>query len=427
MNEDRQIPLEGIDVGLYEAYVSFQEGRASADQLEALESRDWTVFHPKEHIYQILRFDQVKAGGLWHRLVNPPWQLGPPAFDPAPIPEFKRRKRERDRMAESMATAQRRASALVELRNQRQDEDWQELIYISRYLVAMSLPYEVTKERQITKSARLGDGRRAHLTLTAGLDGIDLPYGSDRTLLHWLLDQVARQLRESEGEPERMEQARFVRWSKASDYLKDMGLDAQGGKNYRDLRARYRRLSGLMIGVRIEGDGVERTKTMSIIEDAKLPSTIDIQAEAEGRRPLGLEGVDLTFGVYLSNKLVQTLMEAAVPFPKEILRKTRKQSQMQDYWLFLAWRSFAARKATLIPWAEVREQLWQHDQTARRIKTRFKEAITALRMVWPELNAEAREEGLRIGPPKGGVQLIGRGGELKRLGIEAEPPDFPAR
>jgi hypothetical protein len=171
-------------------------------------------------------------------------------------------KPQRDRMAESIATAQRRASTLVELRSQREDDAWQELIFISRYLVAMSLPYEATKERQITKSARLGDGRRAHLTLTAGLDGIDLPFGSDRTLLHWLLDQVARQIRESDG-TKGLEQARFVKWSKASDYLKDMGLDAQGGKNYRDLRARYRRLSGLMIGIRVEGDGVGGTPTLA--------------------------------------------------------------------------------------------------------------------------------------------------------------------
>ena len=197
-----------------------------------------------------------------------------------------------------------------------------------------------------------------------------------------------------------------------------MGLDTKGGKNYRDLRARYRRLSGLMIGIRVEGDGVEQTKTMNIIEESKLPSSVDIQAENDGRRPLGLDGLDATFGVHLSSRLVRTLMDAAVPFPKEILRRTRKQSQLQDYFVFLAWRSFAAKKVTIIPWSEVREQLWQEDQTFRRIKTRFKEAITALRVVWPELQAEAKEEGLKIGPPKGGVQLIGRGADLKRLGSE---------
>lgn len=396
--EQRYEALKRARKNIKAAIEAFESGEATPEQKWALNS----ALTPMEHL------PKAERNAMLRRILEKWGELE------------QEEKPERDRVAESTATAKRRASALVELRNQRQEDAWQELIYISRYMVAMSLPYEATKERQITKSARLADGRRAHLTLTAGLDGIDLPFGSDRTLLHWLLDQVARQLQESDGAGERLEQARFVKWSKASDYLKDMGLDAQGGKNYRDLRARYRRLSGLMIGIRVEGDGVERTKTMSIIEDAKLPSTIDIQAEVDGRRPLGLESDDLTFGVYLSNKLVQTLMESAVPFPKEILRQTRKQSQMQDYWVFLAWRSYAAKKPALIPWGEMREQLWQQDQTARRIKTRFKEAIKALRVIWPELQAEAKEDGLRIGPPKGGVQLIWRGGELKRLKTEED-------
>lgn len=327
----------------------------------------------------------------------------------------------RDRMKERLDATQKKASMLVSLRGKREDEadEWRKLIYISRYLVAMSLPYEPTKERQVAKSARLGDGRRVHLQLNAAIPGIDLPYGSDRTLLHWLLDQIARQIRQAkeagDSDSESMEKARFVRWGKASDYLKDMGLAANSGKNYSDLRARYRRLAGLSIGLRIEGPERETLANIPLIESADLPTAIDLQAEKQGQQRLELEGEGVTFGVLFSKKLVATLMDSAVPFPKEILRRTRKQSQMQDYWLFLAWRSFAAKTKTEIPWDEVREQLWQQDQTTRRIKTRFKEAILALRVIWPELQAEARVKGLCIGPPKHGVQLIGRGGELKRL------------
>ena len=104
----------------------------------------------------------------------------------------------RDRMQERMKAAQKKSTLLVSLREKRREEadEWKKLIYISRYLVAMSLPYEPVKDRQIVKSARLADGRRVHLQLNAAIPGIDLPFGSDRTLLHWLLDQIARQLQQ---------------------------------------------------------------------------------------------------------------------------------------------------------------------------------------------------------------------------------------
>lgn len=335
------------------------------------------------------------------------------------LPEGRKKKepRKRDRAAENVSAARNKASLLVDLKNQRQDEEWKDLIFISRYLVAMSLPYDPVSERQIIKSTRFGDGTRVHLQLSAAIPGVELPYGSDRTLLHWLLDQIARQIQaakaEGENSDEIMEKARFVRWDRASDYLRDMGLALNSGKNYSDLRARYRRLAGLSIGLRIEGPQRETIANIPLIETASLPTVLDLRAEVQGQQRLGLEGGELAFGVMFSKKLVESLMASSVPFPKEILRRTRKQSQTQDYWLFLAWRSFGAQKPSLIPWDEVRDQLWQQDQTLRRIKSRFTEAIKSLKVIWPELQAEAKERGLYIAPPKHDVQLIAK--DLKRL------------
>lgn len=333
------------------------------------------------------------------------------------LPEAKKQPRKRDRAAENIAAARKKASLLVDLKNQRQDEEWKDLIFISRYLVAMSLPYEPVTERQIIKSTRFGDGTRVHLQLSAAIPGVELPYGSDRTLLHWLLDQIARQIQaakaEGENSDEIMEKARFVRWDRASDYLRDMGLALNSGKNYSDLRARYRRLAGLSIGLRIEGPQRETIANIPLIETASLPTALDLRAEVQGQQRLGLEGGELAFGVMFSKKLVESLMASSVPFPKEILRRTRKQSQTQDYWLFLAWRSFGAQRPSLIPWEEVRDQLWQQDSTLRRIKSRFTDAIKSLKVIWPELQAEAKERGLYIAPPKHDVQLIAK--DLKRL------------
>ncbi len=79
---------------------------------------------------------------------------------------------------------------------------------------------------------------------------------------------------------------------------------------------------------------------------------------------------------------------------------------MQDYILFLHWRSFSANRPSLIPWAALREQLWQDDKTSSRIRVRFADAIRMLKTVWPEFQGDARSDGLWIAPPKGNRHLI---------------------
>ena len=79
---------------------------------------------------------------------------------------------------------------------------------------------------------------------------------------------------------------------------------------------------------------------------------------------------------------------------------------MQDLLIFLYWRSYAAQSDTVIPWATLQSQLAQDDSTKRRLKVRFKKAISLLRIMWPEFRAEARPAGLWIAPPKDGVQFL---------------------
>ncbi len=88
---------------------------------------------------------------------------------------------------------------------------------------------------------------------------------------------------------------------------------------------------------------------------------------------------------------------------------------MQDIMLFLHWRSYAAKKSSLIQWQHLRSQLWQGDATHRRIKVRFAETIKELRVLWPELQAEALKTGLLIGPPLRGRYLIPRAAEARQL------------
>ena len=69
----------------------------------------------------------------------------------------------------------------------------------------------------------------------------------------------------------------------------------------------------------------------------------------------------------------------------------------------------------MIPWAQMRDQMCQDDSNPYRMRSRFQEAIEALKIAWPALNASAETRGLRIGPPTAGEQFLVDGAARKRL------------
>ncbi len=83
--------------------------------------------------------------------------------------------------------------------------------------------------------------------------------------------------------------------------------------------------------------------------------------------------------------------------------------------LWLHWRCYAAKKTSLIKWEYLRMQLWQGDKKSRRIKERFADAIIALKIIWPELQAESLKHGLVVGPPLRGRYLLAQGAEARLL------------
>lgn len=87
------------------------------------------------------------------------------------------------------------------------------------------------------------------------------------------------------------------------------------------------------------------------------------------------------FGFRLGDKIFKEILKHHVPVPFALLKATRKSAQLQDMMLFLHWRSYAAQAESPIPWQNLREQLWQKDNTTRRIRPRFKSAIEALKVV----------------------------------------------
>lgn len=308
--------------------------------------------------------------------------------------------KKRDRQAEDFSSKDRLIQDLVRIREKRDaGELGIQMTQIAQAMVLCGLPYSPTKETKITRRARLGDGSTVAVTFSAGLDGIEMPYGSDRTLLHWMIDKAIKT------------KSPIVTWDTATEFLKDVGM-ADSGKNRKDLKQRYLRLTGLTIGVVRKGSS-ESTVLVPFIEESHLPTSVDIKSARTGQALLHLDSP--TFGFRLGERIFKEILQYHVPVPFELLQATKKKSQLQDHLIFLYWRSFSAQSETLIPWESLRQQLWQEDSVASRIRTRFREAITVFKTIWPELNAEAEKAGLRIGPPKKGMHFLPQARAVRRL------------
>lgn len=278
-------------------------------------------------------------------------------------------------------------TAMEELRETRLDMT-DSLVQIAQALIFCGLPYRRTNERQIERKTRASDGSTVTVTFTASRKDVDLPYGSDRTLLHWLIDKAIKT------------KSPFVSWEYASDFLDDMRL-SKGGRMFTTLRQRFERLASMSITIHRASDTPEQF-AMPVIRASRLPGSLT-NGVRSSHRP------EQVLGVQLDDLFFREVLQKHIPMSGTLLRITDQKPQMQDYMMFLAWRSFtsdAAKRETFIPWTNLREQMWQADTNTARIRSRFKQAISLLRVGWPELRAEAQTRGLLINPPKHGMHLL---------------------
>jgi hypothetical protein len=311
-------------------------------------------------------------------------------------------KKARNRKVEDHLSKTRQAAALAKVRIDRDaNEGDEEIFQVAQALILCGLPYDKTDQTKITRSARLADGSLVDVTFSTGLKA-GMPYGSDRSLLHFLFDKAVKS------------DSRFVSWETATEFLKMMNM-AQGGKNRRDLRQRFMRIRSLTIGVERTTKYGTTADLMPVIRHSHLPTSVDLRAEQRGQSLLPISS-DVVFGVEIDAGFFADLKRHHVPTPAAIIRTTRNKSQLQDLMLWLHWRCYAANKPSLIKWEYLKMQLWQDDKTSRRIKVRFAEAITALRIIWPELQAEALKTGLMVAPPLRGRYLLAKGAAARQIG-----------
>src|SRR3954452_818366 len=213
----------------------------------------------------------------------------------------------RNRQAEDQQSKQRLAENLAAIRVARDAGELdREVMQLAQALILCGLPYRPTDAIQVSRQARLADGSTVTVTFTAAIDGTPLPFGSDRTVLHFLFDKAIKS------------GARFVSWETAKEFIDAMGMQ-KNGKNYADLRARFSRIRGLAISVLRAGPSGESTMVMPIIRKTRLPTSVDLKSESAGQQLLPL-GNGIVFGVEIDEEFFSELKQHHVPVPSMILQ-----------------------------------------------------------------------------------------------------------
>ena len=297
----------------------------------------------------------------------------------------------RDYKAEGDAKKGKLAHRMAEVAQARQEATTRELMQVAQVLCFTGLPYRRTSERAVVRQARTAIGDTIKVTFRAMIDGVDIPFGTDRSLLHWMTHRAV------------ITKSPFIPLSSASEYLRDMGM-APSGQNIKRVREAFQRIASFALVVQRESGADNAQLIMPIIRAARMPRSMRMTPKGSQLPLLAPQGDEQ--GFTLDEAVFREFMQYHVPTLAKMIEVTRESPQTQDCMLFLQWRSFAARSETCIPWDALRKQLWNEDSNPWRIKSRFEEAIKALQIAWPQLNAHATTRGLEIGPPKQGQHFL---------------------
>ena len=99
------------------------------------------------------------------------------------------------------------ALRMAEVSQARLEVTTRELMQVAQVLCFTGLPYRRTTDRAIVRQARTASGDTIKVTFRAMIDGVYIPFGTDRSLLHWITHRAV------------VTKSPFIPISSASEYL----------------------------------------------------------------------------------------------------------------------------------------------------------------------------------------------------------------
>jgi hypothetical protein len=273
-----------------------------------------------------------------------------------------------------------------------------DLLYGAQALILCGLPYAPTAERTIVREAQTSRGR-LKVTFSAALKDVPLPYGKDAVLLTFLTTKAI------------LGDGPTVSFATAREYLELFGEDL-GGRSYKLLAERWRRLAGLVIGVERHGDTAHESNLQVVISAAKLPIRSSIMATRSGMERFA--ALQPYYSITLGRDFWADLRSRAVPLLLPVMRAFATRPLAWHFVQYVHWRSYVALRAAAhghtaparIDWHELRLMLGSNTRHDKQLRRELRTVITDLTLLWPECNAYFDRFTLCIGAPTSGVTLV---------------------
>ena len=276
------------------------------------------------------------------------------------------------------------------------------------------LPTRRTQDRQLTRQVRLGRDLYVTVTFTGTKNGVALPFGADRLLLHGLFHMAIER-----GQ-------RRITFESAAQLLELMGVD-KSGRSYRRLRQSLERIAALHISVAtsdLPGDG-DRGANLVVVDQWHLPSRESKASTSEHEQQLALPGMAKLepHFVELSQALMDQLEssgESQLLVRLDVLRLCTGKPKLFDLVMFLFHRCGAARTESVVPHDALMDLFQTGTEDDRKTIYRLRKYLNLLREAigyaqdgTPRLNAELVEM-----EPEAST---GPGRKTKRWGLRIRP------
>lgn len=284
----------------------------------------------------------------------------------------------------------KRVNELLKVRMKREEGD-QKIGFNSRPFVLCGLPYR--SQDDLVWERQNGD----IFLKVKGDPEYGLPYGQDRIVPIFLATQAIRQ------------QSRHIKWDTAGEVLDLFGL-SRAGSNYQRLIERFKRIftSTIHFGTEDEEGLIwNRFHFMDEMElwfDWKDFDTMTLPME-RAQEDEDTEIEDIKNQVVLSEAFWNELQEHPIPIDIYAVRALTDSPGALDFYCWLVWRSWQARKPLRIP-LEGESGLFaqlgmKQDQATREKRRRIRNWLDRVEAAWENCQAHLSEDGKVLVVPPG--------------------------
>jgi hypothetical protein len=267
-----------------------------------------------------------------------------------------------------------------------QDPEERERTWVCDALIFCPLPFKPVKEKQVIRTARTAAEEQIDVIYSA-VSRAPLPVGEDAFLLDLLVSQARKT-----SSPE-------VAFDTLKDLLRFVGASG-GGNDYKRLRDRVDRISGLHIRI-------ERTKQVAV--NIRL---VDVQnLEGETADPAWQRILERRneraprYAFRFAPEFYEDLMRHYTVIPLQLLQAFAGSPIEYSIARWIYRRVIRTQKPTLVRWSDISAERGGEDSNPRRTRAYARSVIRRLKVVWPGL-ADAVDENhkngiviLRSAPP----------------------------